>query len=243
MNRILPAALVFVCLLLPETGEASKPKNQANDWHLSLEGKTDVPLHIGTQVVLEMPFGIRLSTALGVLPSFYLNMVNSVMVSTGVYNSATGQLLKNTLSSGLVWRIHLGWRPVRSSGFYFEVGYGLITLRGRPGTKEVIKSAVTELPDRFLQTLGESWEIDSTLHMLDLELGWRWLVWKDRLVIRLSLGFAGTFSAFSSAKPAGFIQQSNPEIFGGIIERALNKIYQSYIFTPTVGFGVGYRFF
>lgn len=232
--------------LKPKPASTAKPKKPKKlpdgwDWNFSMEVRTDVPVVIGGHIVLEMPYGLRFSTTLGVLPPFYIDMVNGILVSAQAYNQETADLIKNSLSSALVWRLHTGWRPSPHAGFYIEVGYGLVTLGGQTASEDILQAAVPNLPAGF-RTGQLNWKISSTLHMIDAELGWRWSLLDNHLIIRISLGFAGTIASSTTAEPVTPLNVTNPQIYGRAIARYLDQTYQSYIFTPTLGFALGYRF-
>ncbi len=225
----------------PAPAKTKKPSEDGWGWNLSIEARTDVPILIGGHIALEMPYGFRMSTTLGVLPPFYVDMVNAIVVASGGYNQETADLIKNSLSSALVWRLHVGWRPSPHAGFYIEVGYGLVTLGGQAASGDIIRSAVPTLPSGF-NTGRANWNVASNLHMIDAELGWRWSLLNNHMTIRISLGFAGTLGSNTTAQPDAPFGFTNPDIYGRAIARYLDETYRSYIFTPTVGFAMGYRF-
>ncbi|TNE44546.1 MAG: hypothetical protein EP343_30155 [Deltaproteobacteria bacterium] len=225
----------------PVPAKAKKSSTDGWGWNLSIEARTDVPILIGGHIALEMPYGFRISTTLGVLPPFYVDMVNAIVVASGGYNQETADLIKRSLSSALVWRLHVGWRPSPYAGFYIEVGYGLVTLGGQAASEDIIRSAIPSLPVGF-NTGRANWDVASSLHMIDAELGWRWSLLNNHMTIRISLGFAGTLGSNTTAKPDAPFGFTNPDIYGRAIARYLDQTYRSYIFSPTLGFAMGYRF-
>jgi hypothetical protein len=80
--------------------------------------------------------------------------------------------------------------------------------------------------------------------MVDVQLGWEWRFLGDHLVVHTALGFAGTASSRTSISPEYTPRAPQATAaFTSAGERYLDGLYQSYVFTPVVSLGVGYRFF
>ncbi len=218
---------------------------QADDWHLDAELVTDVPIGVGARAALGMPHGLRLSTALQVMPEGYVSLINTVVTSLpNTYNDDTATLIEDTLQKSLVWRTHVGWRPWASLGLYLDVGYGFVGLGGAT-TGEALLAAIVGYEAPTSDT-GHEYSVTSALHMIDVEIGYEWLFW-DALTLRAALGFAGTLAAsttveqqFSVKLPAAQKLVDRFEDFG---EDYLVEQYTCFVFTPVVSVGVGYRFF
>lgn len=221
---------------------ASWERDRGREWHLGLEAVTDFPVNVGAQISLELPYGFRINSSFGVLPSAYLDAVTSVFVSAGTFDNTTASLINDALGNSFVWRAHLGWRPFRDAGFYLEVGYGRISLQGGLGAADVISTVTDQsLPRGTPEDLQLG--IDSTLHMFDAELGWE-LVIAEHLVLRFALGAALTVGSETTLTPPASAQNL-PQIDEYIAEAegTLDGLYQRYVFTPTFSVGLGYRFF
>lgn len=233
-------AALFVALAL--WGLASTA--QAQEIHLDLEASTDVPVALGVTAGLELPLGLRASSSLGTLPRGYVSLINAVVQSfPNTYNQATGDLIEQTLQSSLVWRSHVGWAT--SLGLYFDAGYGLVALGGGTST-EALLAAVTGQQAPGQGGASQDYAITSTLHMLDLEVGWKGEL-GEGFTLRAGLGLAGTLAASSSvdaeftpARPAG---QRLVKEFEAYAEGYLVDTYTSYVFTPVISLGLGYRLF
>ena len=226
-------------LLLALTGQAQ----EASPWHLQLEALTDVPMDVGGRVVVEGPLRLRLSTSLGVMPGPYVDVINDFAVALGGYNQQTAQLIQSSLSSSLVWRTHLGWRPFPRAGFVFDVGYGLVALGGGVNAADAIAAvagkAITSAPS------AAEYNVASTLQMIDADLGWEWRLFGDRLVIEAGLGFSATLGASTSATPTTTTAhgQQVRDDFGDAAAKYLDGLYTSYVYTPVATVAAGYRFF
>ncbi len=239
-----------------QPAEAAKPKPSAvrrplreGPYHLELQLQTDFPVSVGARIKAEFPYRIQLSTGVGTLPGGYVDVINAVVVAAGGYDDATADVIRSTLASSLVWRTHLGWRPLSKRGWYFEGGYGLVTLGGGITGQE----AIVLLTGGTAPTGGGgggntllNYDVRSTLHMLDVETGWRWLVWRDRIVLNAALGFAGTVASKTTLEPRDPSPLTDTMALRTLAnegEAYLDDIYTDYVFTPVVTVGIGYRFF
>lgn len=211
-------------------------------WQLSVEANTDFPLDVGGRLAAEFPGRVRLSTSLGYLPPPYLRAINSVAVDLGAYDENVGELIERTLERGLVWRTHVGWRPFASAGFYVDAGYGLLALRGDASPEEVLVALTGISPPEGESALDRRYEVHSTLHMVDVELGWRWMA-GEHFTARLGLGGAFTFAASTRVEPR--FTPTEPvltDAFTGLAERYLDNTYEKYVHFPTVSLSLGYVF-
>jgi hypothetical protein len=158
---------LFVALTTVTSAYAARPA-----WHFEVEGVTDFPLQAGVRVGGEGPFRIRASASIGALPGGYVSIINSLVVAVGGYDKKTADLVEGALNDSLVCRFHAGWRPFEDYGFYADAGYTLATLGGGVGSDMLYAVLVTQggLPPGV--NVSQSYGVESTLHMLDMEVGW-----------------------------------------------------------------------
>ncbi|MBI5502564.1 MAG: hypothetical protein HY907_20130 [Deltaproteobacteria bacterium] len=215
------------------------------EWRLGVEALTDVPVQFGGRVWVEFPYGVRVDTSLGWLPGPYVDVINAIVVGLEGYDQNTADLVAGALSSSLVWRLHAGWRPLPDWGFYFEAGYGLAALGGGLGAEQLITAATGRAPPHDVPA-DRTYDITSLVHMIDVEVGWQWALFDDRLTLRTAIGFAGTVGASTTIEP-----QFTPLTADGrrgveqlteAGEAYLDDVYTSYVFTPVVTAAVGYQF-
>jgi len=231
MNRstlALAAALAIPC------AAGARPQE-----HLRVEAATAAPVYVGGRLLAELPGRIRLGSSVGVLPRPYVDGINEIAVATGGYDDDVAEVIEETLATSVVWRTHLGWRPFTQAGFYFEAGYGLVTLGGGTSEAELVAMALgLDVPDFFL---ADRYEVKATLHMFDAEVGWEWWV-EDRISFRLGLGVASTLDASAAVDPAGglpFLADAGAQL----AEEELEEIIERYVHTPTLSMAVGVRLF
>jgi hypothetical protein len=237
--------LLLLLALLLMTGHVTRAYADENNakWHLDLVANTDVPLTVGADIRLETPHRLQLSASLGALPSDYIGLINKAVVALDGYDEGTANVVGQALSDSLVLRLRLGWRPMSKRGFYVQVGYSLVTLGGGVSGKDLLSLALDHTPED-VGTI-QSYSVESTLHMLDVELGWQWTFVRT-YVLRIGLGFSATIESSTQVTPKFTpipITAKAVNAFADAAARYLDETYQNYVFTPTATIGFGVRFF
>jgi len=240
--RDLAARLVVVSwVVLASAGVRAEPSG----YRLRLEAGTDFPAAVGARLSTEFPHRLRVSTTLGALPTPYVDTINAVVVALDGYPQTTADLIRDALQNSLIWRIQAGWRPFAAHGFYADLGYGLVTLGGGATGDQIIAAATGQSPTA--STRGREYDIRSTLHMLTVEIGWEWSLWRDRISLRAAIGGAFTLGSLTSIRPqfttSGPAEARLVQAFTSFGEGYLDGIYTSYVHTPVLSVAGGYRFF
>ena len=189
-----------------------------------------------------MPYRLRVAMGAGVLPGAYVDLINAVAVAADAYDENTARIIRSSLETSMVLRFHVGWRPFARYGFVVEVGYGLVALGGAV-TNEDLLSLATGVPSPREPISHRDYDVTSTLHMVDVELSYRWVLARG-LVLRVALGFAGTVAAQSKVEPRFTpMAQMTVQRFTNAVEDYLDDTYTSYVFTPTLTAAIGWRAF
>lgn len=219
--------------MLVLAGAPAVRAGEETEWRYGLEAVTDLPLDVAARFWVEGPFRLHLDTSMGWLPTAYVEAANAALVAADAFDQATADLVAGSLGSSMVWRTHFGWRPVDGCGFYFTAGYGLVVLGGTTTTIDAF-IAVThqERPPWNSAQYGTM----SVLHMVDAELGWYWLLWEERISLRVALGFAGTVWSSTSVSPTA------PSEITGEIAARLDEVYRTYLFLPVLSLAAGWNF-
>lgn len=218
------------------------PKESSVAFDLSVVNQ--VPVIIGAQATLEVPYRILFQTELGFLPSAYVNAVSSILASAGAIDQTVADLVRSSLGNSFVFRLSGGFRPFAAHGFEIMGGYTLVAMGGGVSGKQAI-SAVTgaalpaEIPDMEIP-------IRSTIHNVHVALGWRWVV-ADHFVIRASVGYMQAVASSSRIElpdgvPATAAVVSQLEQANKTVDTTLNDTYKTYVKSPTLGLSMGYRF-
>lgn len=205
---------------------------------------TEVPLMVGGQLTLELPYRILLQGEVGVMPAAYVNGIDSVLTGTGAYGATTSALVRSTLQNSLVVRLSAGFRPFTNHGLEIMGGYTLASLGGGVSARAAVEAASgvavpAEIPDAEIQ-------LRTTIHSLHASIGWRWIV-GDHFVVRASVAYlqaVGSSSSLTapaavSAVPGG---AARVEQVSQALDTTLNSTYTKYAKMPVVGLSLGYRF-
>jgi len=234
-------ALLLAGLLAGAEAEAAEA-TQGHGWDITVEANTDFPLSVGGRVGVESPWRLRLSTSLGYLPGMYLQAVNDVAVALDVYDRQRANLIKQSLKNSLVWRTHAGWRPFPGAGLYVEGGYGLVALGGRTNPEDVLAALTGINPPLGESVLDREYRVRSVLHMLDVEVGWRWGLGSG-WTARTALGAAFTLDSNTRVEPT--FEPEQPllvNLFTGFAENYLDDTFEKYVHLPVLSFSIGYAF-
>jgi hypothetical protein len=235
-------ALLLLVGLLAGAEAAAGEQRERHGWDITVEANTDFPLSLGGRLGVESPWRLRLSTSLGYLPPAYLRLANDVAVGMGAYERRVADLIEDSLKNSLVWRTHVGWRPFPGAGFYVEGGYGMVALGGESNPEEVLVSLTGIDPPGGEEVLNRVYRVRSVLHMLDVELGWRWGLGSG-WTARTALGAAFTLDSNSRVEPQ--FEPSNPLLvtaFSRLAEGYLDRTFEKYVKLPVVSFSIGYAF-
>lgn len=205
---------------------------------------TEVPLMVGGQLTLELPYRILLQGEVGVLPAAYVNGIDSVLVGSGAYDATTSSLVRSTLQSSLVVRASAGFRPFTDHGLEIMGGYTLTSLGGGVSARSAVEAAAgltipAEIPDAQIQ-------LKTTIHSVHASVGWRWIV-GDHFVVRASLAYLQAVGSSSSlAVPASISAVPGAAArvaqVSQAIDSTLNTSFTRYAKMPVMGLSLGYRF-
>jgi hypothetical protein len=208
----------------------------------AIEALTEFPVSVGLRADAELPHRLRVSTSVGFLPGPYVDAINGLLTTAGAYPDTTADLIKSTLKSSLVWRTHVGVRPFRNRGFYVDAGYGLVALGGSATAATLVAGVTGQTLPAEDNAETKAFQARSTLHMLDVEVGWQlWI--HDHVRLRVALGGAFTLAASTSIAPD--YTPRAPRVtasFANYAQNYLNDVMTSYVFTPVLTVGGGWGF-
>ena len=219
------------------------PKSKAST-SFDLGVATEVPLMLGAQATLELPYRILVQGEVGVIPAAYVNVIDGLLTGAGAYDATMSGLVRSTLQSSVVVRASAGFRPFSDHGFEIMGGYTLASIDGAVSARQAIEAVSgvampVQLPDAQIQ-------LHTTIHSLHVSLGWRWVV-ADHFVVRASLAYLQSVGSSSSlAVPASI--NALPGVAAGvaqvsyILDTTLSDSYTKYAKLPVMGLSLGYRF-
>lgn len=236
---------LFVSALVA-LAEPSLKGHEGRDYHLDVEAQTNLPVDVGARISAEFPYRLRLSTSLGGLPGGYVKMINAIAISAGSYDRDTAQVVEDTLQGALVWRTHFGWRPLRKYGFYFEGGYGFAALDGTLSGSDALE--VAGIDDELVLAAAGTYAVDAKLHMLDVEIGYQFLVARNHLPIRVAVGYAGALGASTSITPEdnngpARLMEARTDSANQLADYLDEDVFKKHVHTLVITVGLGFRFF
>ncbi len=235
------AAALVACVSVFVGGEC-----RAAGVAVDLGAGTYIPLSLGAEANVELPARILVRGGIGVMPSAYSDTIVNLLGDFSVLNAFDQALLNTAIQNAVVARVSAGWRPFPRLGFEALVGYTLITIGGGVSSTDVVDAYLQSkgLTDRSPPGAQESVPIAATLHNLDATVGWRFLLFDDKLVLRASLGYlqcvASSMTASeTTSRPASqaLTSRINQELASN-----LNPYFTEYVKVPVVGLTAAYRF-
>lgn len=241
---MLALALLFTSALAAEPHPKPKPFPAAwpkHAWHLDLLGRTDFPLDVGVALDVETPQRFRFGVGVGVIPGPYLQAINAVCEGAGWYDQATGDLIVDTIQSAVTVHPVIGFRPFPKEGFVIDAGLKVAVLGGRNTTAGLVAGLTGEEIPENANSDTRDLRATATVGLATVRLGW---VWEpiDKLVVRFDVG--GAFTAFSSTTirpPEGARVPRAWKPLTAAGATYLDDIMTTYVNTPTIGIGIGWR--
>ncbi|MEZ4474838.1 MAG: hypothetical protein R3F60_29425 [bacterium] len=171
------------------------------------------------------------------LPGVYVDAINGLLVATDVYSEQTAKLIEIALKDSLLWKTHVGWRPVADLGSYVEVSYTLLGLGGGVSGEDAL-IAGAELP-----AVGgaekPSYSIGSATHLIGVEAGYLFEL-DSGLTLRAGMGLSITLDADFQVEARGGVAGREAVERGS--KDYLDRVFERWVHPPTFGFAAGYRF-
>lgn len=165
-------------------------KQVHDDWMFSVEAATHVPVDVGVQAGVEMPFGLRIFGGYGWVPRGFVDAITSLTNS----NSRVVQTILDTADySGHSARVTLGLRPFRHFGGYFDAGYAHLRLDG--------SQAVPGVSFDGYSFSGGTYNLSSAIDIWLVELGYQGEI-GGRLVLAGGIGLMGAIDARTRITPS-----------------------------------------
>lgn len=159
---------------------------------------TEAPIFMGVQGTLKLPYGFLFQAELGALPGFYVEAVDSALVSANVYSEVVSSLVTSGHKNSFVMRLSAGMRPFPAHGFEILGGYTLTTLGGGVSARAALEAVggvalPQQIPDAEIG-------LQTTLHSFHVSVGWRWVI-ADHFLVRTSIGYLQSVGSSSHRCP------------------------------------------
>ncbi|HEY3493920.1 MAG TPA: hypothetical protein VGK73_04510 [Polyangiaceae bacterium] len=216
-----------------DSGERSAARSERerdvrDQWLLSLEGVTRIPLDVGPQIGIETPFGLRLFGSYGWVPQAYIGTLTGI-AANATNDARAASVLRLVEYSGNTARVTLGVRPFRKLGFYVDAGYAHVRLNASRDLPDIDIPGVVVLRGGYRATTG--------LDLWVAELGYQIQI-QRRLVLAAGLGVVGTLDAATTITPVGGAPD-DPTIRAEAVRR-IDRSFESYGYVPTLTLRIGF---
>lgn len=223
---------------VPAAEAAAPVENRFRSWHVLVEATTEFPVAVGGRLELEMPGRLRIGGSFGVIPSFYVDAAESVVVAIDPsLDPVTVELARSAFERSLVARGFVAWSPFRGRSLYLLAGYAVTKFGGDLTSTEVLQDAVGY---SGTDPINGSADLDTTLHGIHGELGYRF--YAGPVTFRLSLGFTGTVASRTRIDVFSDVAEEDARALAEDGEAYLDDVFTRYAMVPTLGFGIGYDF-
>lgn len=192
---------------------------------LDISASTTLPLVVGGTVAFEVPGHVIFRVGAGVIPSGFVDAVNSVGTGWGAYDASSGQLASLLLNDATLLEFGVGIRPWGTPGIELAVSYAMLWTHRRIDMAQ----------------LGGSFHdagLDMTIDAVHAELAWQTEP-AEHVYFRLALGWAHAFDHHVALAGAGDAAQQ--AAFHTTAD-ALAVEVGRYAFGPTLGVSLGVRF-
>ena len=207
---------------------------------------TDFPILTGASVAWQHPSRLRLEGTAGVLPSPYVDVINTAMTTFDVYSDTTAELIDVVLQNAIVLHGQVGYQVLPQRPLSVSVGYQRIGFAGDTTDISLFSDAV--IPDEILDAARNDFgelEVDLTAHMVSGEVGYDWLI-KDRITLRASLAFAYTVKSNTAVsatrEPSNPVEEETITLVNVAAADYLDFVFEEWVHLPMIGLSAGYRF-
>lgn len=247
MRTLIVALPLLLAPLSASAGDPPAPPSAApaaKDWHLDLGAGTQFPTSAGAMITAELPYRILAQLDVGWMPQPYAYTIDALLQALGSYDDTTSQLIRAALANSFTMRVAAGWRPFANHGFEITAGYTLTALGGSLGAADLINTALAgrgstaQIPSESAQGIP----LGATLHSLQIQLGWRWLLLSDKLVLRASVSYLQTLASSFSVDLSSRRESSLEEQVSRELTDYLAPYLATYAKTPVIGLSAAYRF-
>ena len=238
----LSALALSLSCLVPEVSFAA-PESQDAEYTYGVEVETAFPVQVGIGVHLETDQRIRLHTHFGFFPESYLQTINDAAEAVDFYDETTSNLIEAALKNSLVWRLGIAWQPWADYGFFFGGGYMLAFLGGGLSGAETLE-AVTGRNLENTRASERSFDVETSVHFAEVELGWGWH-FDEHLYLRLGLGGSFTLASNTAVSPSWTpspLAAPSVDAISSETETYLDDTFQNYVHTASVNVAVGWTF-
>jgi hypothetical protein len=213
---------------------------------LDLGVGTWFPLAVGAEATVELPYRILGQASVGWMPQPYSNAIIGVLGDFSVLSSPEQTLIEESIQSSLAVQLSAGWRPFPSLGLEVFGGYTLLTAGGSVTASDAADAYLQSKgsSDRYSGSSQQGIPLRATLQSFHGTVDYRFLLWDDRIVLRVSLTYLQCFASSTSvtATPTRAANTAALAHLNEELQGYLNPYFTEYVKAPIVGLTAAYRF-
>lgn len=202
------------------------PRPAIHDWMLSVEAATRMPVDVGAQATLEIPYRLRVSAGYGWVPTTYSGFLTEIAGSASG-NPQVAAILNHGRYQGRTFRTAIGVRPFATAGLHLDFGYTRIDL---DGALDLASSGVPAL-----ESLGGGYQAHTSADAWTVEVGSQYQAWG--VVFGFALGLTRIFSSQTSISAVNGAP-TNPVL--GAAAQQTDAALKSYGYVPTLALRLGF---
>ena len=175
----------------------------------------------------------------GLFLSSYTDSMNSIAEDFEFYNSATSDIIAETLNDASYIEAAFGWQESATSGWSAEISYSAAEGEGQV-TGSTIAAAVSGIS---LPSGTNLYDIEGEVELLGVSGGYKWPV-GDSSYLLLRFGVLKPMDSKTSIdrETSGPIQEALLQAANRSLDEYLNDILKKDVYIPVVGLTWNYRF-
>ena len=203
-------------------------------WAIDVSAGTSVPISAGAALQVEAPPRLLGQVELGGLPGAYVDLQNLLLRGGGDPSAA---IARGASRRAFVVRAALGVRPLRRRGLELRGGYTGALLGQDATTLETIGAAA----DADLQAADRDVLVQSTLHGIHADVGWRWVV-RGHILVRAALGYVHSLGARLHLVPDPKASEEETRRVDVALGDVADAAATTAVRSPLLTLHLGYRF-
>lgn len=238
-KRLIDGTLIAMFFVLFGVCDLGLKLSQAEAQSFSAGVGSEFPLGISVDGYFHletMPFFLRGRYGRFLAP--YTSAMNSIAESFDFYNSATSDIVAESLKNANYFEFGLGWEQGAAEGWYVDLGYNYVK-----GSGQVTGSTILAAIGVTLPAGGNIYDIEGEIHSVSLRGGYRWLVAESWTI----WATAGVLKPVDSTTlidrdVSGPVQRALLDAANRNVDEYMDDVYKNDVWIPVIGAMAVYNF-
>jgi hypothetical protein len=223
------------------SAEESQPSDSTLPISFSAGVGSEFPVGLNADGILHFSkISTYVRAKVGMFLEAYTDQMNSTAESMDFYNSATSDIIAESLKDATYWELAIGWAPNATKGFFAEASYFSVKGEGQV-TGATILAALTDSTLPFAGT--NLYDIEGEVQSFILRGGYRWPVFA-KSTLWLSFGVMAPLDSSTSIdrEVAGPVQQALLDAANRELDEYINETLKDDVYIPLIGANWVYNF-